>query len=89
MIPSETIDDGDFNPCKVMLVYLIALGVNITMVVVGVQYSESCTIEMIPQFLQIGGGVMFGFTSWYLICSVCCRGEEERTLKRGCAFIIG
>ena len=89
MIPSETIDDGDFNPCKVMLVYLIALGVNIAMVVVGVQYSETCTIEIIPRFLLIGGGVMLGWTSLYLVCCLCCCGKGEEDTNFACAFVIG
>ena len=62
------------------------------MVVVGWQYSESCTIEIIPQFLQIGGGVMLGFTILYLVCSVCgicCCGEEEGITNFRGAYIIG
>ena len=59
-----------FNPFSWIFAYLIFLGVNIAMVVVGWQYSESCTIEIVPKFLKIGGGVMLGLTGLYFICGL-------------------
>ena len=79
---------GDFNPCKGMLAFLTALGVNIAMVVVGVLYSDSCTIRIIPQFLQIGGGVMLGLSGLYLVCCVCCCGKDDGDVNFGCAIVI-
>ena len=53
-----------------IVAYLLVLAVNIGMVVIGVQYSHSCTIEIVPKFLQIGGGAMLGFAIFYVICGI-------------------
>ena len=92
MPTAESDDDENCISCMCIYAYLVAFVVNMAMVVVGWQYRDSCTIEIIPLFLQIGGGVMLGLTTLYLVCSVCgicCCGEEEGTTNFRAAYIIG
>ena len=73
----EPEDGGKSNPRKIISSQFTFLGIEIAMVVVGALYSESCTVEVVPQFLQIGGGVMLGITILYLVCSVFCFKKKE------------
>ena len=43
------------------------------MVAVGVQYDDTsmCEIDIVPKFLQVGGGIMLGFLALYLFCGIC------------------
>ena len=81
--------------------HFISLVVNIASVVIGTQYNnvctshnvficdmeKSCNIEIIPQFLQISGGIMIGFAALNLFCAMCCGcGDEEEGNIR--AFIM-
>ena len=75
------------RPAEV-LACLVVLGVNIAMLVVGGLYDESCTIDIIPQFLQIGGGVMLGFTLLFWVSSFCFCMTEERKGVEACAVIV-
>ena len=57
---------------RTILAFLIYLGANIAMLVVGTHYRQSCQIEIVPQFLQIGGGVMLGLSILGVqVCSYC------------------
>ena len=75
----------------------IVLGVNIAMVVIGVQYEDphSCTIPIVSQFLKIGGGTMIGFAALNLLCTICCKlasdDEEEgdNSFAMGCCALVG
>lgn len=88
MNSAEPEDGVEFNPRKFISSQFTFLGIEIAMVVVGALYSESCTVEIVPKFLQIGGGVMLGFSSLYLVCSVCCCGEDDGISNITGAFVI-
>ena len=96
-MPSEPNDDedgGDTDPflhsCRSYSIfgYSTAFVLNILMVITGVLYSESCRIEIVPQFLQISGGIMLSFTILYGLCTYCCE-RGDGSINFALAFIIG
>ena len=69
----------------------VGLGINIAMIAIGVKYNNvctsrnlaicdmknSCNIEIVPQFLQISGGIMIAFATLYLSCGMCVYGSDS------------
>ena len=79
-------EDEDCIPCHFThgvyyygIFTLSTLPVHFAVVLIGVQYSdpEYCRIDIVPQFLQVGGGVMLVLNILYLL-STCCFSENDR-----------
>ena len=84
----ETSNEEHAKNCMGLCV--IPIGLNIGMLVRGLQYSGSCNIEIIPQFLQIGGGIMLTLSILLLILNFwfCCPSESARENSARVALVI-
>ena len=69
---------GDECNC-VCLVFALLFGVPCAMVIAGVQYDDPsrCEIDIVPQFLQVSGGIMLGFCALYLVCFMICSDADS------------
>ena len=88
-------------------VHLTVLVLNIAMVVIGVLYDNvcteesycvmemSCNIQIVPDFLKIGGAIMVGLIALHVFCGMCCSlssdGDMEgsNSLAKGSCAVIG
>ena len=88
-------------------VQLTMLVPNIAMVVIGVQYDNvctedsycvmemSCNIQIVPNFLKIGGAIMVALIALHVFCGMCCSPpsdgdmEGNKHLAKGSCAIIG
>ena len=69
--------DDDDDTCFNIFACLVVFGINIAMLAVGSQYRDMCNIEKVPQFLQIGGGIMLGLSILLVVCAVCTDTDWE------------
>ena len=65
-------EDTNLGPTCHVVRLLMELAINVPMVLIGVQYDDPliCKIQIVPQFLQISGGIMIGFAAVHFLCGI-------------------